>query len=76
MIVDHLKDKKTSVIGIGAYNAAMNFLKVCVAEFSYSDVEFSPFFRTEMLLSPINIDIEEVDMLNEGPIIDPNLGYV
>ena len=43
---------------------------------SASDVDFSPFFETEKLFAPINIKLEEVDLLIEGPMIAPELGYV
>lgn len=51
-------------------------MKYYVVEFYRSDAKFFSIFGTGKLFASINIELEEVELLNEGPIKDPELGYV
>ncbi|CAH1430066.1 unnamed protein product [Lactuca virosa] len=72
----HLKDKQDSENNIGAYIATLNLLKDSIAEFGHSDVEFASLFKTEKLLAPVNSELEEIDLLNDGHISEPEHGYI
>lgn len=72
----HLKSKQKSKVAIGAYASTLSFMKYYVVEFYRADAEFFSIFGTGKLFSSINIEWEEVELLNEGPIKDPELGYV
>lgn len=53
----------------------MIFLKDWIAEFGRSDVEFASLFGTKKLLDLINIELDKIDLLSEGPITNPDLQY-
>lgn len=76
MVTAHLKDKHDSETSIGAYNAALSFLKDYITELRWSDVEFAPLFKTNNLLAPVDTSLEEIDLPNEGPISEPELWYM
>lgn len=76
MIAAHLKGKYDSETSIGAFTIALNFLKDYIVEFGRSNVEFDPIFRTDKLLAPIDTSLEEIDLLDEGPISEAKLGYI
>lgn len=68
--------RETSNVTIGAYTDAVNFLKDYIAVFCRSDFDFAPFFGIDKLLDLINIELAEVELLDEGPIGDPEVGFV
>ena len=68
--------KQDNEISIGSYSAIVNFLKYCIAEFNRSNVEFAPLFKTEKLLVPVDTELEEIDLLNEGPVSEPEFRYI
>ena len=71
VIVAYIKDKHDCELGIRAYNTSLNFLKHYIVEFGHSDIEFASLFKTDKLLTPINTELEEIDLLSEAPITDP-----
>lgn len=76
MIVAHLKDKQDSETSIGAFSVVQIFLKDYIAKFSISDVDFDPLLKNDKLLTPIDTSLEEIDLLNEGLILKPQIGYI
>ena len=54
----------------------MNLLKDYVAEFCGSDIEFTHLIKTVNLLAKITYELPESQILAEGPIKEPDLGYV
>lgn len=76
VIVAPLRYKQDSHVAIGAYSSALNFPKDYVAEFCIADIDFVSLFGTDKLHDPMNIELDEVDLLDEGPIKDPELGYI
>lgn len=61
---------------MGAYNAALNFLKGYVAEFCRCDYELAHLFGTANFLAKIEITLPESNLLAKGPIDEPVLGFV
>ena len=63
-------------MSIVAYNAAMNYLKDYVAEFCRCNFELAHLFGTEKFLAKIDYKLLEAEILAEGPINEPMLGYI
>lgn len=61
---------------MGAFSAANIFLDDYIAEFGRSNVQFSSFFKTDKLHAPIVKLLEEIDLLDEGPVLESKLGYI
>lgn len=54
----------------------MNYLKDYVAEFYRCDFQLAYLFKTKTFLAMINYKLPEADILAEGAINEPVLGYV
>lgn len=54
----------------------MNFMKDYVAEFCSFDILFTQLFEIENILAKITYELFEAQILAEGPIEEPELGYV
>ncbi|CAI9290341.1 unnamed protein product [Lactuca saligna] len=76
MIAAHFKDKQDSQTSIGAYSVAFKFVKDYIVQIGRLDVEFSPLFNFEDRLTPFVTELEEIDLLKEGPISELVLGYI
>lgn len=74
-VVVHFRDRQSSELSIGAYNAAISFPKYYIAEFCRSDIEFAHFFRMENILAKITTKLLKAQILAEGPIKQPELDY-
>ena len=61
---------------MGAYHAALSFLKDYVAEFCRCDYELAHLYRTKDFVATTNFVLPEAEMLADGPINDPVLGFV
>lgn len=75
-IFAHLRSHQNDETNIGAYNVALSFLKDYVAEFSRCDFELAHLFETEKFLANIDFNLPEAELLAEGRIDEPVLGYV
>lgn len=76
IVATHLKDEHDNETNIGAFSAALNFLKYYIVKFGQSYVEFVPLFKSEMLLALIDISLEEIDLLNECTVSEQEIGYI
>ena len=63
-------------MSIDAYSVTMNYLQDYVAEFCRCDFELAHLFGTEYFLANIDYKLPKVEILAEGPIDEPVLGYV
>ena len=61
---------------MGAYHAALSFLKDYVAEFCRCDYELTHLYGTEDCVVKIDFVLTEAELLADGPIDDPVLGFV
>ena len=61
---------------MGAYHAALSFLKDYVAEFFRCDYELAHLYETEDFVAKIDFVLTEAELLANGPIDDPVLGFV
>ena len=72
----HFRGLQNDDISMGAYNAALSFLKDYVAEFCRRDCELAQLFGTEDFVAKIEYVPQETELLAEGPIDDSILGFV
>ena len=63
-------------LSMGSYHAALSFLKDYVAEFCRCDFELAHLIRTEKYLVKIDFNLVEAEIMAEGPINEPVLGFV
>ena len=75
-IFSHLRNHQTNDLGIGAYHATLSFLKDYVAKLCRCDYKLAHLFGTKNFLAKIDFVLQEVELLAEGPIDEPVLGFV
>lgn len=75
-IVAHFQTLKIDDTSMGAYHASMNFLRDYVVEFCRCDYELASLNGTQDYVKKIEFVLPEADLLVEGPIDDPVLGFV
>ena len=74
--VAHFWSIQSNDLSIGAYHSALSFLNNYVAEFYKCDYELAHMFEIEKFLAKINFRLPKVEILAEGPIDEPVLGFV
>ena len=72
----HFQGLQNDDISMGAYHAALSFLKDYVVEFFRHDYELAHLFRNEDFVGKIEYMLQEAELLDEGPIDDPVLVFV
>ena len=63
-------------MSMAAYSVAICYLKDYVAEFCRCEFELDHLFEIEQFLAKIDYKMPEAEILVEGPIYEPVLGYV
>ena len=72
----HYRSRQNDQLSIRAYSVVINLLKDYVSKFYRSDIEFAHVFRIENMLAKISCELLEAQILSEGPIEEPELGYI
>ncbi|CAH1453729.1 unnamed protein product [Lactuca virosa] len=67
----HIKDPTSSSLR----SIRMTILKPS-SEQKEKDVQFAPMFKTEKLLALVDTLLEEIDLLDEGLVSEPELAYI
>ena len=75
-LASYFRENQKDEISMGAYHATLSFLKDYVAEFCHCDFELAHVDRTEQFFSKINFVLLEAEILADGPIEEPVLGFV
>ena len=61
---------------MGAYHATLSFLKDYIAEFCRRDYELAHLYGTEQYVAKIDFVLSKAELLADGPIEEPVLGFV
>lgn len=75
-IVAHFQSVQSYNLNMGAYHSALSFLKDYVVEFCKCDYELPHMLKTDKLLAKIHFKLPEAEILAEGRIDEPVLGFV
>lgn len=76
VVAAHLKESQTLELSTRAFNPTINYLKDYVAKFGRSNVDFTHLFNTYTILASFSIEIEGVNLLDEGPMKELDQGFV